>query len=149
VQTTGLTELAAGGSSGQGPGVLTETLLGALGALAVLAFVFGSLLALLPLLVAAVSILSTFLVLLGLTSLTQVNFIVQFLVAVHAYDHTLGLGQDAWDIYLLYGPDTRWDGTDPPAPAYWMTQLGGTNAPLLDTRTFADHARNLLGQPRE
>jgi RND superfamily putative drug exporter len=86
VQTTGLTELSAGGSSGQGPGVLTETLLGALGALAVLAFVFGSLLALLPLLVAGVSILATFLVLLGLTTLTQVNFIVQFLVAL------IGLG---------------------------------------------------------
>jgi RND superfamily putative drug exporter len=99
VQSTGLTELAAGGSSGQGPGVLTETLLGALGALAVLAFVFGSLLALLPLLVAGVSILSTFLALLGLTSLTRVNFIVQFLVAL------IGLGI-AIDYSLLLV--TRW-----------------------------------------
>jgi hypothetical protein len=23
---------------------------------------------------------------------------------VHAYDQTLALGEDAWDIYLLYGP---------------------------------------------
>ena len=27
-----------------------------------------------------------------------------------SYDTTLGLGEDAWDIYLLYGPAARWDG---------------------------------------
>jgi hypothetical protein len=64
---------------------------------------------------------------------------------VHSYDQTLGLGQDAWDIYLLYGPDTRWDGDHPPAPQYWMTQLGGTDGPFLEAKTFADHARTLLG----
>ena len=32
------------------------------------------------------------------------------------------------DVYLLYGPETRWDGSDPPAPAYWMNQLGGPTA---------------------
>jgi hypothetical protein len=69
IRVTGLDALAAGGSSGQGPGVLAETLLGGVGALAVLAFVFGSALALVPLLVAAVSILATFLVVLGLTEL--------------------------------------------------------------------------------
>ena len=64
---------------------------------------------------------------------------------VHAYDHTLHLGQDAWDVYLLYGPDTRWDGPDPPQPQYWMTQLGGAGGPTLDPKTFADHTRILLG----
>jgi hypothetical protein len=64
---------------------------------------------------------------------------------VHAYDRTLGLGQDAWDVYLLYGPDTRWDGPNPPEPQYWMTQLGGANAPALDADTFAGHTRTLLG----
>jgi len=64
---------------------------------------------------------------------------------VHAYDHTLHLGQDAWDVYLLYGPDTRWDGPDPPQPQYWMTQLGGADGPTLDPKTFADHTRILLG----
>jgi hypothetical protein len=66
---------------------------------------------------------------------------------VHAYDRTLDLGQDAWDIYLLYGPEARWDGADPPAPAYWMNQLGGTEGPTLDSQTFADHGRALLRQP--
>jgi hypothetical protein len=66
---------------------------------------------------------------------------------LHAYDRTLGLGQDAWDVYLLYGPETRWDSSDPPAPAYWMNQLGGANGPTLDSQTFADHARALLRQP--
>src|SRR6266571_2829933 len=69
------------------------------GALAVLAFVFGSLPALVPLLIAAVSILATFLVILGLTAFTDVNFIVQFLVAL------IGLGL-AIDYSLLLV--TRW-----------------------------------------
>ena len=64
-----------------------------------------------------------------------------------SYDRTLDLGQDAWDIYLLYGPGTRWDSADPPTPAYWMNQLGGANGPTLDSQTFTDHARALLRQP--
>ncbi len=63
---------------------------------------------------------------------------------VHAYDQTLGLGQDAWDIYLLYPPDAHWDGPTPPRPQYWMHQLGGVNGPTLNAKTFADHARALL-----
>ena len=66
---------------------------------------------------------------------------------VHAYDRTLDLGQDAWDVYLLYGPGTRWEGADPPTPDYWMNQLGGANGPTLDSQTLADHARALLRQP--
>jgi putative drug exporter of the RND superfamily len=77
--------LAAGGDSG-GTGVLAETLLGAAGALLVLIFVFASFLALLPLLIAAVSILTTFILVLGLTTFTDVNIIVQFLIAL------IGLG---------------------------------------------------------
>jgi len=48
-------DVLASGDSNSGPGVLGETLLGAVGALAVLAFVFASFLALLPLVVAASS----------------------------------------------------------------------------------------------
>jgi putative drug exporter of the RND superfamily len=98
LRVTGFDQLSAGDGGG-GTGVLTETLLGGLGALAVLAFVFGSLLALVPLLIAAVSILGTFLVILGLTTFTDVNFIVQFLVAL------IGLGV-AIDYSLLLV--TRW-----------------------------------------
>ena len=98
VQITGLDELASGGAS-SGPGVLFETLIGALGALAVLAFVFASFLAVIPLAIAAVSILTTFLILLGLTYVTDVSFIVQFLVAL------IGLGV-AIDYSLIIV--TRW-----------------------------------------
>ena len=98
VGVTGIDALAVGDDSA-GPGVLAETMLGALGALAVLAFVFASLLALLPMVVAAVSILSTFLLLLPLTYLTDVSFIVQFLIAL------IGLGV-AIDYSLLLV--TRW-----------------------------------------
>ncbi|MCM2422943.1 MMPL family transporter [Streptomyces sp. RKAG293] len=99
VGVTGQDVLASGGNDGGGPGVLGETLLGAVGALAVLAFVFASFLAFLPLLVAAVSILATFVMLLPLTYATDVSFIVQFLVAL------IGLGV-AIDYSLLFV--TRW-----------------------------------------
>ena len=49
VGVTGEDALAVGNQGDSGPGVLGETLLGAVGALLVLAFVFGSLLAFLPL----------------------------------------------------------------------------------------------------
>jgi putative drug exporter of the RND superfamily len=98
VWVTGLPALTAGGG-GKGPGVLTETLLGALGALVVLAFVFGSLLALVPLLSAATSILATFLIVLGMTTFTRVSFLTQYLIAL------IGLGV-AVDYSLLLV--TRW-----------------------------------------
>jgi RND superfamily putative drug exporter len=98
VGVTGMDALAVGDESG-GPGVLTETLIGAAGALIVLLFVFASALAFLPLVVAAVSIMATFLMLLPLTYLTDVSFIVQFLVAL------VGLGV-AIDYSLLFV--TRW-----------------------------------------
>ena len=70
-----------GGESG--PGVLTETLLGAVGALIVLLFVFGTLPAIaVPLAMAAASILTTFACVLALTYVTDVSIIVQFLVAL-------------------------------------------------------------------
>ncbi len=98
VGVTGMDALAIGDETG-GPGVLAETLIGAVGALAVLAFVFASMLALLPLVIAAVAILATFLLLLPLTYLTDVSFIVQFLIAL------VGLGV-AIDYSLLLV--TRW-----------------------------------------
>ena len=70
-----------GGESG--PGVLTETLVGAIGALIVLLFVFGTLPAIaVPLAMAAASILTTFACVLALTYVTDVSIIVQFLVAL-------------------------------------------------------------------
>ena len=96
---TGLDALAANGDSGNGPGVLVETLLGGLGALAVLVFVFASFLALVPLLIAALGITTTFLIITGITTFSDVSFIVQFLVSL------IGLGV-AIDYSLLI--ITRW-----------------------------------------
>jgi RND superfamily putative drug exporter len=79
-------ESDGGGEEGGDTGVLIETLVGGLGALLVLLYVFGSALALMPLIVAAVSILTSFLLIGVLASFTDINFIVQFLVAL------IGLG---------------------------------------------------------
>jgi putative drug exporter of the RND superfamily len=98
VAATGYQELSSG-SRPKGPGILAETMLGALGALAVLAFVFASFLALIPLLVAAFSILTTLLIVLALSYLADVSMIVEFLVAL------VGLGV-AIDYSLLIV--TRW-----------------------------------------
>ena len=70
-------------------------------------------------------------------------------VLVHAYDTLLGLATDAWDMYLLYGPDAQWNGATPPRPQYWMHQLGSrdhpaVNGPYLNTRVFPRHVRDLL-----
>ncbi|HEX9352140.1 MAG TPA: MMPL family transporter [Gaiellaceae bacterium] len=66
-----------------GPGVLTETLIGAVGALIILLFVFGTLPAIgMPLAMAASSILTTFACVYVLTYLTDVSIIIQFLVAL-------------------------------------------------------------------
>ena len=36
----------------------------------------------------------------------------------------------AWDVYLVFGPEVRWEET-PPVPAYWMHQLGRAGPPEL------------------
>ncbi|MCU1602637.1 MAG: MmpL protein [Frankiales bacterium] len=96
---TGEDVLAQGDSNSSGPGVLAETLIGALGALLVLAFVFASFLAFLPMLVAFASIMLTFLMLWPISSAMKVSFIVEFLIAL------IGLGV-AIDYSLLLV--TRW-----------------------------------------
>ncbi len=36
---------------------------------------------------------------------------------------TLNLTWTAWDVYLLYPPNVRWDNKEPPEPPVWMHQL--------------------------
>ncbi len=98
LRVTGM-DLLSEGAGEEGVSVLTETLVGGVGALLVLAFVFGSFLAFVPLLIAVVSILGSFLAVYGLTELGEVNFLVQFVVAL------IGLGV-AVDYSLLLV--TRW-----------------------------------------
>jgi hypothetical protein len=54
-------------------------------------------------------------------------------------------GIDAWDVYLIYGANARWDGPSPPTPDFWMHQLNGVeNAPLLDPEVFGQHLAQTL-----
>ena len=55
----------------------------------------------------------------------------------------------AWDVWLLYGPEAKWVGDDPPRPRLLMHQLGelrGTEFPYLDSRVFAQQVQTLLAQ---
>lgn len=47
-------------------------------------------------------------------------------------------------MYLLYGPDTRWDGPGPSAPLAWMHELPGLDQPTLDPKALAEQVRTLL-----
>ena len=58
-------------------------------------------------------------------------------VLLKSYRGALGINQDAWDVYLVYGPEARWDGETPPRPDYWMHQLNVKNAPELDGKSLA------------
>lgn len=69
--------------------------------------------------------------------------------------HAVGLKNSegtvyAWDVWLLYGPEAKWQGTDPPRPRLLMHQLGAlrnnTDSPYLDTRVFAQQVQGLLAQ---
>jgi len=64
------------------------------------------------------------------------------------WQKALGISRIAWDVYLLYGADTRWD-KEPAAPNFWMHQLGGvTNAPRLDEPAFEAKVKELLNQAK-
>ena len=65
-------------------------------------------------------------------------------VLVRQYDAVLGLGQDAWDVYMIYGPNVRWDAAAPPRPDFWMHQLHSSVGVFLDPNTFAAHADSLI-----
>jgi hypothetical protein len=56
----------------------------------------------------------------------------------------------AWDVWLLYGPEAKWEGTDPPRPRLLMHQLsalhGSATFPHLDSRDFAQQVQTLLMQ---
>lgn len=56
----------------------------------------------------------------------------------------------AWDVWLVYGPDATWDGTNPPRPRQLMHQLralqGSKEFPRLDSKAFAQQVHQLLTQ---
>lgn len=62
------------------------------------------------------------------------------------YTRLLELPMDdpAWDVYMVFGPTTRWEKA-PPGPAAWMHQLGaGPRAQRLDAKKLAETLRELL-----
>jgi hypothetical protein len=63
---------------------------------------------------------------------------------VTQYDTVLALGQDAWDVYMIYGPDARWTAAAPPRPQFWMHQLHTRVGTFLDPNAFAAYADSLL-----
>ena len=68
---------------------------------------------------------------------------------VKGYRELLDFSEPAWDIYLLYGPEARWDGDQPPRPRYWMHQLGSKrrprqNGPFWDPAAFLTQVRQAI-----
>ncbi len=69
------------------------------------------------------------------------------------YERTLGIdGIYAWDVWMVYKPGARWDGTYPPEPDFAMHQLGSRRVnevmPRLDSKRFADVVTGYL-EPME
>jgi hypothetical protein len=72
--------------------------------------------------------------------------------SMRAVRASLGLSEDAWDVFLLYPPGVTWDGTSPPEPEFWMHQLGSrtkprVDGPYLDPAVFLERTRTLLERP--
>lgn len=61
-----------------------------------------------------------------------------------AYRQVLGWKDDnAWDVYMLYGPKARWTGDLPPAPDFYMHQDAEPGL-RLDASVFGTKLRQLL-----
>ena len=76
-------------------------------------------------------------------------------VLMNAYQQVLGISEDAWDVYLVYGPEAKWEGERPPTPRFWMHQLGTKARPrvrgvyLEPTRFARDTLAILRAAPAE
>lgn len=68
---------------------------------------------------------------------------------VKAYSPVLRLGADetAWDVYYVYGRDDEWKDR-PPAPGFFMDQVGLTVGQPLDGDKLAAEMRRLLQQTK-
>lgn len=59
------------------------------------------------------------------------------------YKQVLGWRGNAWDVYMLYGPNAQWNGDLPPAPAFFMHQTW-EKGPQLDADEFGKRVKQLL-----
>ncbi|MGQ0722044.1 MAG: hypothetical protein ACT4PE_10790 [Candidatus Eiseniibacteriota bacterium] len=57
--------------------------------------------------------------------------------------------EPAWDVYLVYPPGVVWEAGEPPAPEFFMHQLGGRlpHAQGLDGAGLAQEIRRHLSEP--
>ena len=70
----------------------------------------------------------------------------QYQALLHPDGKELTLGSPAWDVWLLFGPDVRWDGDQAPKPTWWEHQLRGMPEDVkLDPERFAEKAAQLRG----
>lgn len=67
---------------------------------------------------------------------------------VRSLDAMLHLTGPCAGAFMIYGPDARWDGQDPPQPAYWedahVIDLHRDVAPQFDAETFGEKVVELL-----
>ena len=56
------------------------------------------------------------------------------------YSSILRIDVPAWDVYLLFGRDAEWK-AQPPAPVFWMDQLGLENGKQFDADRLAEQIR--------
>jgi hypothetical protein len=59
------------------------------------------------------------------------------------YKQVLGWSDNAWDVYMLYGPKAQWTGALPPTPDFFMHQTN-EKGPRLDASEFGSRVRQLL-----
>ena len=73
-------------------------------------------------------------------------------VVTNAYDHMFSLAGPCAGIFMLYGPQVRWEGAAPPRPDY-LEDAHATEFsrpfPQFDAGRLADKARAMLGEERE
>jgi hypothetical protein len=67
-------------------------------------------------------------------------------VAGAAFERVLRSPGPAWDVWMLFDKQTRWEDGQTPDPAWWEHQLGGLPRDrVLDGKRFAEHAEQLGG----
>lgn len=60
------------------------------------------------------------------------------------FEQTLGIKQQAWDVYMLYEPGVKW-GKLAPKPSYWMHQLDNNPKGIpFDGTEFAAEVKRRL-----
>ena len=69
------------------------------------------------------------------------------LIVGKAFQPILETPEEAWDVWMLFDREIRWEGDTPPPPAWWEHQLYGMPPELqLDGERFAKKARELLSR---